>query len=50
MSLTGKSHISIYTLKLVLMDFPKNATQLVPGFHNSQESLKTTNELIISSN
>ena len=50
MSLIGKSYISIYILKLILLDLPKNVTQLTLGFHNSQKSIKIANELITSSN
>ena len=50
MSLIGKSYISIYILKLILLDLPKNVTQLTLDFHNSQKSIKTANELITSSN
>lgn len=45
-----KSHINIYTLKLVSIDLPKNIIQLTLGFHNLQKSIKKTNELITSSN
>lgn len=40
----------IYALKLVLTNSLKNVTQLTLGSHNSQKTIKATNELVKSSN
>lgn len=45
-----KQHQAYIHPHITLMNSLKNITQLTLGFHNSQKTIKATNELVTSSN